>query len=55
MVLRRLAELAGNEPQQDIYHLLAPSLAAARSSPRLEVFRTKGVAVLTLKTYGYGL
>ncbi|MGD0603930.1 MAG: molecular chaperone HtpG [Streptosporangiaceae bacterium] len=36
------------EGQQDIYYLLAPSLAAARSSPHLETFRTKGVEVLLL-------
>ena len=34
--------------QQDIYYLLAPSLAAAKSSPHLEAFRTKGVEVLLL-------
>jgi molecular chaperone HtpG len=36
------------EGQQDIYYLLAPSLAAAKSSPHLEAFRTKGVEVLLL-------
>jgi molecular chaperone HtpG len=36
------------EGQQDIYYLLAPSLAAAKSSPHLETFRTKGVEVLLL-------
>jgi molecular chaperone HtpG len=36
------------ERQQDIYYLLAPSLAAAKSSPHLEAFRTKGVEVLLL-------
>jgi molecular chaperone HtpG len=36
------------EGQQDIYYLLAPSLAAAKSSPHLETFRAKGVEVLLL-------
>jgi molecular chaperone HtpG len=36
------------EGQSDIYYLLAPSLAAAKSSPHLEAFRTKGVEVLLL-------
>ena len=36
------------EGQQEIYYLLAPSLAAAKSSPHLEAFRTKGVEVLLL-------
>ena len=36
------------EGQQDIYYLLAPSLTAAKSSPHLEAFRTKGVEVLLL-------
>ncbi|MBV9379726.1 MAG: molecular chaperone HtpG [Streptosporangiaceae bacterium] len=36
------------EGQQDIYYLLAPSLAAAKSSPHLEAFRKKGVEVLLL-------
>ncbi len=36
------------EGQQDIYYLLAPSPAAAKSSPHLEAFRTKGVEVLLL-------
>ena len=36
------------EGQEDIYYLLAPSLAAARNSPHLEAFRTKGVEVLLL-------
>jgi molecular chaperone HtpG len=36
------------EGQQDIYYLLAPSLAAAKSSPHLEAFRGKGVEVLLL-------
>jgi molecular chaperone HtpG len=34
--------------QEDIYYLLAPSLAAAKSSPHLETFRAKGVEVLLL-------
>jgi molecular chaperone HtpG len=34
--------------QTDIYYLLAPSLAAAKFSPHLEAFRTKGVEVLLL-------
>jgi molecular chaperone HtpG len=34
--------------QEDIYYLLAPSLAAAKASPHLETFRTKGVEVLLL-------
>jgi molecular chaperone HtpG len=36
------------EGQEDIYYLLAPSLAAAKSSPHLEAFRGKGVEVLLL-------
>jgi molecular chaperone HtpG len=36
------------EGQQDIYYLLAPSLAAAAASPHLETFRKKGVEVLLL-------
>jgi molecular chaperone HtpG len=36
------------EGQEDIYYLLTPSLAAAKSSPHLEAFRTKGVEVLLL-------
>jgi molecular chaperone HtpG len=36
------------EGQADIYYLLAPSLAAAKSSPHLEAFRSKGVEVLLL-------
>ena len=36
------------EGQQDIYYLLAPSLAAASASPHLEAFRKKGVEVLLL-------
>jgi molecular chaperone HtpG len=34
--------------QEHIYYLLAPSLAAAKASPHLEAFRTKGVEVLLL-------
>ena len=34
--------------QDKIYYLLAPTLAAARSSPHLEAFRAKGVEVLLL-------
>jgi molecular chaperone HtpG len=34
--------------QEDIYYVLAPSLAAAKASPHLEAFRTKGVEVLLL-------
>jgi molecular chaperone HtpG len=36
------------EGQEHIYYLLAPSLAAAKNSPHLEAFRTKGVEVLLL-------
>jgi molecular chaperone HtpG len=36
------------EGQQKIYYLLAPTLAAAESSPHLEAFRAKGVEVLLL-------
>lgn len=36
------------DSQEDIYYLLAPSLAAAKSSPHLEAFRSKGVEVLLL-------
>jgi molecular chaperone HtpG len=36
------------EGQEHIYYLLAPSLTAAKSSPHLEAFRTKGVEVLLL-------
>ena len=36
------------EGQEDIYYLLAPSLAAAAASPHLETFRQKGVEVLLL-------
>jgi len=34
--------------QDDIYYLLAPSLAAAKNSPHLEAFSAKGVEVLLL-------
>lgn len=34
--------------QENIYYLLAPSLAAAKSSPHTEAFRAKGVEVLLL-------
>jgi molecular chaperone HtpG len=45
-----LADYLGRmkEGQEDIYYLLAPSLAAAKSSPHLEAFRAKGVEVLLL-------
>jgi molecular chaperone HtpG len=36
------------EGQQDIYYLLAPSVAAGAASPHLEAFRRKGVEVLLL-------
>ncbi len=36
------------EGQEKIYYLLAPTLAAATSSPHLEAFRAKGVDVLLL-------
>jgi molecular chaperone HtpG len=36
------------EDQADIFYLLAPSVAAAKSSPHLEAFRAKGVEVLLL-------
>jgi molecular chaperone HtpG len=36
------------EGQQDIYYLLAPSLAGAAASPHLEAFRKKGIEVLLL-------
>jgi molecular chaperone HtpG len=36
------------EGQDKIYYLLAPTLAAATSSPHLEAFRAKGVEVLLL-------
>jgi len=34
--------------QEKVYYLLAPTLAAARSSPHLETFQAKGVEVLLL-------
>jgi molecular chaperone HtpG len=36
------------EGQAKIYYLLAPTLAAARTSPHLEAFRDKGIEVLLL-------
>jgi molecular chaperone HtpG len=36
------------EGQDKIYYVLAPTLAAARTSPHLEAFRAKGVEVLLL-------
>lgn len=36
------------EGQEEIYYLLAPSLAAARRSPHLELFRDKDIEVLLL-------
>ncbi len=36
------------EGQEKIYYLLAPTPAAAKSSPHLEVFRDKGIEVLLL-------
>ncbi|MFE3031355.1 molecular chaperone HtpG [Streptomyces canus] len=36
------------EGQEHIYYLLAPSSSAAKSSPHLEAFRSKGVEVLLL-------
>ena len=36
------------EGQQHIYYLLAPTLAAARTSPHLEAFKAKGIEVLLL-------
>jgi molecular chaperone HtpG len=36
------------EGQETIYYLLAPTLAAAASSPHLEAFREKGIEVLLL-------
>ena len=36
------------EGQEKIYYLLAPTLAAATSSPHLEAFRKKGIEVLLL-------
>ena len=45
-----LAEYAGRmkEGQQKIYFLLAPGLAAAKASPHLEAFKSKGIEVLLL-------
>ncbi|MGE5290998.1 MAG: molecular chaperone HtpG [Micromonosporaceae bacterium] len=45
-----LAEYVGRmkEGQQKIYFLLAPGLAAAKASPHLEAFRSKGIEVLLL-------
>ena len=34
--------------QQHIYYLMSPGLAAAKASPHLEAFRTKGIEVLLL-------
>jgi molecular chaperone HtpG len=36
------------EGQESIYYITADSLAAARSSPQLEIFRKKGIEVLLL-------
>jgi molecular chaperone HtpG len=36
------------EGQEKIYYLLAPTLAAAKNSPHLEIFRKKGIEVLLL-------
>ena len=36
------------EGQEKIYYLLAPTLAAAKTSPHLEAFREKGIEVLLL-------
>ena len=36
------------EGQEKIYYLLAPTLAAAKTSPHLETFRKKGIEVLLL-------
>ncbi len=36
------------ENQDKIYYLVAPTLAAAKSSPHLEIFRKKGIEVLLL-------
>ena len=36
------------EGQEKVYYLLAPTLAAAKTSPHLEAFRAKGVEVLLL-------
>jgi molecular chaperone HtpG len=45
-----LADYTGRmkEGQEKIYYLLAPSLAAATSSPHLETFKKKGIEVLLL-------
>jgi molecular chaperone HtpG len=45
-----LADYVGRmkEGQDDIYVITADSLAAARSSPQLEIFRKKGIEVLLL-------
>ena len=45
-----LSDYAGRmkEGQEKIYYLLAPSLAAATSSPHLETFSKKGIEVLLL-------
>jgi molecular chaperone HtpG len=45
-----LADYVGRmkEGQEKIYYLLAPSLAAAKSSPHLETFTRKGIEVLLL-------
>jgi molecular chaperone HtpG len=45
-----LADYLARRPagQHQIYYLLAPSLAAARESPHLEMFRKKGIEVLLL-------
>jgi len=45
-----LAEYAGRmkEGQDKIYYITADSLAAAKSSPHLEIFRRKGIEVLLL-------
>ena len=47
-----LADYVGRmkEGQDKIYYMLAPTLAAAASSPHLEVFRKKGIEVLLLAT-----
>ena len=36
------------EGQEAIYYITADSLAAAKSSPQLEIFRKKGIEVLLL-------
>jgi molecular chaperone HtpG len=45
-----LADYLGRmkEGQESIYYITADSLAAARSSPQLEIFRKKGIEVLLL-------